>query len=189
MWAIVLAGAMVSGTALFIYFDHRSEARDRDRQRAAAERVRLDLVSRQNRPKESSADDGAQANQSAKTEATLKLLQKDVEDLRETNAVLVSKLANQENASKAPQRASIAPPQARQRIRVYEIMSGFGALTRKCRTDIGDIWIPGLPSQVDDYLAQLSKLKTAEAGFRAKVEAYRSGCPPSQRGCAYRCGR
>src|ERR1035441_5498777 len=81
MWAIVVAGAMVSATALFIYFDHRGEARERERQQAAAERVRLGLVSRQKQPKESSASDRAQADQSAKTEAMLKSLQKDIEDL------------------------------------------------------------------------------------------------------------
>jgi hypothetical protein len=170
--AIVLAGAIVSGTALFIYFDHRGQARERDRQQAAAERVRLDLASRQNRPEESSASDRAQAEQSAKTEAMLKSLQRGIEDLRETNALLTSKLANQENASKTPQRTFIAPQQSSRRIRVYEVISGFGALTRKCRTDIGEIWIPGLPGQVEDYLAEVRKLKAEEAEFRAKVEAY-----------------
>lgn len=169
---MILAGAMASGTALFIYFDHRSEARERDRQQAAAEKVRLDYLSRQDHPKESSASDRPQPDQSAKTEVMLKSLQKDIEDLRGTNALLVSKLANQQNASKAPQQTLIAPPESTRRIRVYEIIDGYGALTRKCRTDIGEIWIPGLPAQVEDYLATVRKLKAEEAEFRAKVEAY-----------------
>ena len=173
MWAIVLAGAMVSGTALFIYFDHRGEARERDRQQAAVERAKLDLVSRQDRQKESSASatDRAQAEQSAKTEAMLKSLQKDIQDLRETNALLVSKLANQQNAPEAPQQVLKAQPQAPRRIRVYEILvPGYNKPI--CRTDIGQIVIQYLPDQVGKYWAEVRRLKAEEAEFRAKVEAY-----------------
>jgi DNA-directed RNA polymerase subunit RPC12/RpoP len=177
-WAIVLASAMVSGTAFFIYFDHRGEAREHDRQQAAAEKVRLDLLSRQNQPKESSASDRAQADQSARTEATLKLLQKDVENLRETNALLVAKLANQQNASTSPQRTSvaplqtsIAPVQSSRRIRVYEIIDHAPAYVI-CRTDAGKIVIYGLPLEVGNYLAEVRRLKTEMDEFGSRVEAY-----------------
>jgi hypothetical protein len=163
---------MISGTALFIYFDHLGEARERDRQQAAAERGRLDLISRQNRAKESSASDRAQAaDQGAKTEAMLKSLQKNIEGLRETNALLISKLANQQNASKAPEARLIAPTKSTREIRVYEIISRSPYYVI-CRTAIGNIMIYGLPPEVDNYLAEVRKLKSEIDEFGARVESY-----------------
>jgi hypothetical protein len=170
-WAIVLAGAMVSGTALFIYFDHRGEAREHDQQQAAAEKARLDLLSRQNRPKERSVSDRAQADQSAKTEAMLKLLQADLDRLRETNALLIAKLANHQNAPETPQRTLNAPTRSTRSIRVYEIISR-APNSVICRTDIGNVVIYGLPPQVGDYLAEVRKLKTETEEFGARVESY-----------------
>jgi hypothetical protein len=171
IWAILLAGVMISGTALFIYFDHRGETRERDRQQAAMEKARLDLISRQNQAKEPPASDRTQADQSARTEATLKLLQADIDHLRETNTLLVSKLANHQNAPETPQRTFTPPTKSARTIRVYDITTRSPTYLI-CRTDIGDTLIYGLPPAVGNYLAEVRKLKAEIDEFGARVESY-----------------
>ncbi len=168
--ALVVVGIVLSGTALFIYFDSRREARERERHRAEQEQARTDALLKQNRTNQASAAEKASA-QAASTEALLRSLRQEIDELRNTNAILTSNFARGRPAPQAPVQSTPTWPQpSLQRFQVHEILANYGYL--KCRTDRGEVLIQDLPSQVGTFLAELAKRKAEVAAYSRKVEAY-----------------
>jgi hypothetical protein len=170
MAACVLFCAM----AVLIYGDIRTRLADR-----AQQQQREHQQAKQPLPETNPAGEAA-----AQIQALVGSLQQDIRELRQSNAVLLGKLLQQENASergeaqarpnKAPLRTKpelLAPVrQSPQSIHVYEIVGEMGSW-RRCRTDVGDILIAKFPSHVAQYWDEVNKLKAQIADFSARAEA------------------
>ena len=166
-WVVMVSCTMICGTVGLIYADLRA---------------RLGPQQRQEQPKVSPDGTRAETEAAAQMQTLLKSLEKDVQELRQTNAILLSRQSNQQAFSdrrdtqdhqqtRPPpaQSEQIAPPQqSAQRIRVNEIL-GQTASWLRCRTDVGEILIAKLPAQVGQYWAEVNKQKAEIADLSTRL--------------------